>query len=719
MRHYFLDKIFICILINSVFLLSLVFGGWVALQAPSNDAAIDAISFVTPDTGFIAQYWFLWKTTDGGITFQNVAPTGLGALIHDIQFIDINTAYLSHWGGNIDSIQFTIWKTTDCGNSWVNVFTVQAFVDDIFFLNPDYGYIVVQNDDNIYKTTDGGSTWSAVSISGERVRSIYFLNTLNGYALGNERLWKTMNGGEEWTAVYNADSNTRLYQMQFLNNQYGYMVGNKIDERGNEHEIILKTVDEGYSWSEIFSARIETEITSLVFTSNDTGYISTCKARGEYDIGRLYKTINGKDFSRIKLPIRRLEYINPIHFVKETKTGYVACYNRDEDYYLLKTVDGGGESLGFWQQITTIPEKPKKGVLMAFDPESYSLFLLEKGKNRNLWCYNIADDFWQIKKQIPVVIKAGSITYDGLGLSLLRTRTNEYWHYDIVNDNWLKLPNIPGEVLVKHGCAITSDWDSLIFVLKGGKKNEFWVFNRMQNQWLRKPDIPGTPVYKGASIACDAEFVYALKGNKTNELWSYSIEGQRWERLPNNIGDRFKDGSCLATNPYTDEKRFVFTLKGRSQECWYYDIESNYWRLAPSIPGNKKIKGGAQVMVDDENIIYAIKAKRLQEIWLNDQLAYSTGIIEEEKPEFKEISEEAVFDIRFSNPANKLILNIPQFDWLSISVYDISGRVIKEIIRQEAKTNSASLGDNIAQGIYFIRLKTPSFTATKKIIVAK
>jgi photosystem II stability/assembly factor-like uncharacterized protein len=705
-----------------LFSLSLVFGGWVALRAPSDEANIDAISFVSPDTGFLTQYWYLWRTTDGGITYQDVTPPGLGSKINDVQFVDMNTGYLSHWGGNIDSIQFTIWKTTDCSNSWNNVFTVPAFINCLFFLNPDYGYIVAQDNNNVYKTTDGGTTWSPVPITGNRVQSVYFLNTQTGYGLSNDRLWKTINGGASWQVAYNADYDIRFFKVQFTSNQYGYIVGNKTYDRGNEREIILKTIDGGYSWEEIFKASSETEITSLVFTGIDTGYIATCKIKEGNDVGRIYKTINGKDFSRIKLPLKRVEFIKPIFFVKGTKTGYVFAdvYGTDWGSWILKTVDGSGESLGFWQQLTAIPEKPKKGVLLTYDPESYSLFLLEKGRNRNLWCYDIANDSWLIKKQIPVEIKEGNLTFDGEGLSLLRAKTNECWHYDMVNDSWLKLPNIPGETLVKKGGGITSDWDSLLFVLKGGRKNEFWVFNRMNNQWQRNPDIPETPVYKGGGIACDGEFVYALKGGKTNEMWSYSIEEQRWDRLPNVIGDGFKDGSCLAANPYAEEKRFVFTLKGNTQDCLYFDVESDFWRLTPSIPGKKKIKNGAQLTMDDENVIYAIKGKNLSEIWMNDQFIYSTGISEEkEKPKFDERSKAAAFDIRLSNPTNKLTLNIPQFNWLSISVYDISGRVIKEITSKETKTNLISLGGKIPQGIYFIRLTTPTLKITKKVIIAK
>lgn len=737
MRCYFRTKIISFYLLIPFVALSNLYGNWIVLNQPPHHYT-RAFSFISPDVGFIGQsceshhYCDVWKTTDGCITYQNIAPlqdTSLEYIIRGVRFFDAINGFLWRRVRNPIPGPDTFWcellKTTDRGQTWDSIYKALIRNFSFFPLNINCGYLV---GGFISKTTDGGLTWSSVSIPGNSANGVYFLDTLTGYAINGCNFWKTADGGANWQLIAAfPDTIISLADLQFTDYLNGYLSAAKtvyLHHGDDEYDkgIILKTTNGGYSWEEIFSGSRDSEIDEMFFISNDTGYISYLRSGDEYDYAKLFKTTNGRDFSSLHLPKRGLEDIGPIYFIKGTQTGYIRYANEDGNY-LLKTVDGGGESLGFWQLLTTIPEKPKNCMLLSYVPETYSLFLLAQGRTPKLWRYDIGADSWQTKNPVPVKFKDGSMTYDGEGLSAIRYRTNECRHYDIENDNWFQYSTIPGETLVKKGGCITSDWDSLLFVLKGGKKNEFWMYNKENDNWVRKPDIPGIFVTKGASIACDGEYVYAFKGGKTNEFWAYSIEGDSWKRMPDIAGYGIKDGSCISANPFSDDKKFLFALKGSTQECWYYDVGSSYWKLAPGIPGKKKIKKGAQVTIGEDNVVYAIKAKKRQEIWYTDELTGSTINSFSQKAVSQNIQSNndkklaSKFNIRWVNPTNKIILNFPEENWVSFSVYDITGRQIKKFSKFASRNTDFEL--NLLPGIYFVRLKTSTETITKKIVIAK
>ncbi len=74
------------------------------------------------------------------------------------------------------------------------------------------------------------------------------------------------------------------------------------------------------------------------------------------------------------------------------------------------------------------------------------------------------------------------------------------------------------------------------------------------------------------------------------------------------------------------------------------------------------------------------------------------------------------------NPSTNINFDLPESDNVKISVYDISGRVVKEITSQNLTAGSYSFtfdGANLSSGIYFYTLKTARFTETRKMVLVK
>lgn len=74
------------------------------------------------------------------------------------------------------------------------------------------------------------------------------------------------------------------------------------------------------------------------------------------------------------------------------------------------------------------------------------------------------------------------------------------------------------------------------------------------------------------------------------------------------------------------------------------------------------------------------------------------------------------------NPSTKIKFEIPLSEFVNITVYDLTGKVIEELVNQNLNAGvyeTEFSAKNISTGIYFYRLKTPSFTQTKRMILIK
>jgi hypothetical protein len=74
------------------------------------------------------------------------------------------------------------------------------------------------------------------------------------------------------------------------------------------------------------------------------------------------------------------------------------------------------------------------------------------------------------------------------------------------------------------------------------------------------------------------------------------------------------------------------------------------------------------------------------------------------------------------NPSTKVSFSIVNSGFVNVSVYDISGRLISNLVNQNLKTGSYEYEWNAKDypsGVYFYRITTPGFTDTKKMILVK
>ena len=122
----------------------------------------------------------LFKTVDGGITWEKNTSGFFSGVIGAIFFNDADNGYISN--------KNNILKTEDGGASWKIIFTdPEDITIDIHFVTKEIGYI--NSIKSIYKTTDGGKNWTREVKLGGSGRSpqfveLHFTNASHGWASG-------------------------------------------------------------------------------------------------------------------------------------------------------------------------------------------------------------------------------------------------------------------------------------------------------------------------------------------------------------------------------------------------------------------------------------------------------------------------------------------------------------------------------------------------------
>jgi len=74
------------------------------------------------------------------------------------------------------------------------------------------------------------------------------------------------------------------------------------------------------------------------------------------------------------------------------------------------------------------------------------------------------------------------------------------------------------------------------------------------------------------------------------------------------------------------------------------------------------------------------------------------------------------------NPVTNIRYSIPKSGFVSIKIYDVTGRMVKELVNEMKETGSYSVvfeGSAFASGVYFYRIESNSFTDTKRMVLVK
>jgi photosystem II stability/assembly factor-like uncharacterized protein len=241
----------------------------------------------------------------------------------DIFFNSNNVGYVSDNNS-------AVFKTIDGGSTWNQIFRTggRSFTASNMSITTDNkAFFVGTIEDSIFKTTDIGNSITAYNISNARLSDIFFGDNNVGLCSSNVGLYKTIDAGNSW-------SNISVLPISNVNNVYSpiFMIGNSNAWvcYGN------KVFHANGSLSTFKLDSVPTNLPDLALygvfaTSASVVYVSSYS-------GYLFKSIDGGNtFSfLVKLGTGQTNSGSDLHFINAT-VGYCSVGNR-----IYKTVDAGG-----------------------------------------------------------------------------------------------------------------------------------------------------------------------------------------------------------------------------------------------------------------------------------------------------------------------------------------------------------------------------------------
>ena len=267
-----------------------------------------SIGFAAGTDGLISgDEGYVWKTTNGGITWNN---NFTGKRYYDIKFADSQTGY---------TVGVDILKTTNAGTSWSNV-QQDADVGSISLIGQNYGW-AVGGAGSILKTTNAGQDWIRISDGDHyHLNSIDFANRYCGIAVSlGGKIIHTTNGGQNWELSAFFPSSGHLYSVTYPDSQNAWTSGH--------YGTIYHSSDGGNTWT-LQNSGVSIPLRSIHFINADTGWVAG-------NTGIMLKTTNGgQNWSQLNTGTTG--WLHTIFFL-DTNYGWAGgSYST-----LIKTTDGG------------------------------------------------------------------------------------------------------------------------------------------------------------------------------------------------------------------------------------------------------------------------------------------------------------------------------------------------------------------------------------------
>ncbi|MDT3695993.1 MAG: YCF48-related protein [Ignavibacterium sp.] len=325
---------------------------WLSFSLNKVDFPSLEIGFVTARKGSgTSATFYVLKTTDSGSNWI-ISDSTTDSWFLDLDFVNESTGWIV--GVNYLTYEGTIRRTTDNGNTWVNQYSFPGHgISSIQFINNYYGWASVGgNNGELLFTTNAGENWNIVSTGYSfNPAKICFINLDVGWVIGYSsnaaRIIKTTDGAQSWIDVSPQNLPDLLYDIDFINEQTGYVVG--------EHGIVIKTTDGGNIWNQISPDPwpLGPAFTSIQFVNENYGWILTDEIYNSLGSSLFCTTDGGSSWDlQAFLPGTRSSI-----FIYDLNTGwYVAGNNIAGEPtigFVYKTTNGGStfiESNNFTNQ---------------------------------------------------------------------------------------------------------------------------------------------------------------------------------------------------------------------------------------------------------------------------------------------------------------------------------------------------------------------------------
>lgn len=205
-------------------------------------------------------------------------PNAAGAGRHDdVFFVDPDKGWVVNGNGDV-------WKTTNGGDSWTRPALTGAHNRCVGFVNPLHGWIGFLYEDNgavLVETTNGGSTWNMVTLPEPKPQGLCGMSVVDANTVcvvgayhGTPRFLRTDDAGANWTVLDMSPWCSALIDTKWFDELNGIAVGATGNGPTRQTRIVRST-DGGLSWNVVWTGtRFREHCWKISFPDPDNGFVS-------------------------------------------------------------------------------------------------------------------------------------------------------------------------------------------------------------------------------------------------------------------------------------------------------------------------------------------------------------------------------------------------------------------------------------------------------------
>lgn len=641
-----------------------------------------------------------WTTLTSGLPSSNAQRTQLAMAPSNnlVLYACIENASTSAMLG--------LYKTTDGGSTWSTMATSpnplggQGWYDNAVTVHPTDPNTVVVGGLDIYVSTDGGTTlvkktdWATVTQGNFSHADIHKL-AYNGtvlYCASDGGFYKSTNNGNNWT-----DLNRTISTLQFQSADYDPTNVLKI-YGGCQDNDKQYTTNGGADW--------------IQRTTGDGGYtivdpVNTNYIYSQYVNGTLYRSSNSAiNFTNIA-PSGSTGglFYNPFEMAPGDHNTIIYC---EGDVW--KTISAQTAStISLWTQLATTATVGGSVSAIGISSTTTNKIYIGTSNGRILVTTNNGTN-WSLTTGFNYVSdfvvdpSDDNICYASFGgtSNQVRKTTNGGTSWTVISTG---LPSIAANSLILR----TAGTRTLVAGMDAGV---YYTTNEGVNWVGMNSGLPNVEVYDLKWHEAGGLLLAATHGRG---VWTFSDAP-----LP----------VLLAFFNYSVRKNSVTLNWATQQEINNkgFEIEREDinniaagWVNIGFVLGGGTTNETKYYSFSDEKLMTSRYNYRLKQIDLNGNFEYHNlgSSVDIGVPAVVELSQN--YPNPF-NPLTKIDYGIPVDGKVSLIVYDITGRVVAELVNENKTAGYYSVEFNasrLASGVYFYKITSPEFTQVKKMLVVK
>lgn len=681
----------------------------------------------------------IFMSYDGGATFGAYSA---GSVDHNGVFAISNKIFICSNNG-------LIFYSTDFGNNWNASNAGSNNLNSIWFTDANTGY-VIGNTGVIYKTTNGAANWTLqTSGTSQNLNAIKFTSSTTGYVCGNNGVvLYTTNGGSNWIPLATGTSQNLL----------------SLDASGS---VIVATGSDGMifrysgSWTAIdYKIVSKSEIRGVSMINSNTFY--TCGGGGFITM-----TTDG-GFTRTHQMNPMLAPLKAIYFYDANRGWAVASTNNA----ILRTTNGGTNWIfqtgvtmnltwaqptggngsgnignGFcinpknkntifimmgntvkvsynrgqtWQTVGTNPPSPWTASCHSFFVNAIdtNIWIAAKGSSGGyiIKTTNYGANWYSVLGPINITSYGMPLeddpndpnrVYLGPDNAALRVSTN-------YGETWTNLSGGETGGIFRSPCDIVIQYENpnIIFVgdgVTGSGSAKFWKSTNAGMNWTLINTVTGSEIPMIGNTAQDLNLVYHSTWS-SGGFWKSTNMGSNFSNIP-------ESGSLWSTDIAKDEPHSVAHVPYSGGTC-RLSTDGGATFSSSSIGSST----AAGLLYYDKATLFAQQSGGVYRMTAN----YTVSPVVNVKGNSGEIPSSFALSQNYPNPFNpstSIKFDVSYLSFITLKVYDITGREVKTIISDimnPGKYNVTFDASELPSGIYLYSLRADGITiSTKKMILIK